>query len=94
MIAPGFQSLAQLMAGRTLNTVVEGFAVAGLSWCALRCFGARSAMTRFAVWFSTLLVIAALPLLTRSGSSVGRGCTPRNWLYPATGQLDYLLLGR
>jgi beta-lactamase regulating signal transducer with metallopeptidase domain len=76
MIAPGFQSLAQLMAGRTLNTVVEGFAVAGLSWCALRCFGARSSMTRFAVWFSTLLVIAALPLLTRSGSSVGVGMHP------------------
>jgi beta-lactamase regulating signal transducer with metallopeptidase domain len=76
MIAPGFQSLAQLMAGRTLNTVVEGFAVAGLSWCALRCFGARSAMSRFAVWFSTLLVIAALPLLTRSGSSVATGMHP------------------
>ncbi len=76
MIAHEFQSLAELMAGRTMNTVAEGFAVAGLSWCALRCFGARNAMSRFAVWFSTLLVIAALPLLTRFGPAVGAGMRP------------------
>jgi beta-lactamase regulating signal transducer with metallopeptidase domain len=75
MIALDFQTVAQVFAGRGLNTLLEGLALAGLSWVALRCFGTRSSaptsMTRFAVWFSTLLVIAGLPLLTRTGSSLG-----------------------
>ena len=70
MIALEFQNAAQVVAGRGLNTVIEGFALAGLSWAALRCFGARSSMTRFAVWFSTLLVIAGLPLISHSTSPV------------------------
>jgi beta-lactamase regulating signal transducer with metallopeptidase domain len=63
-----FQTLAQLVAGRGLNTMIEGFALASMSWGVLRVFGARSSMTRFAVWFSTLLVIAILPLLSRVSS--------------------------
>jgi beta-lactamase regulating signal transducer with metallopeptidase domain len=76
MIALDFQSVAQIVASRGLNTVIEGVALAGLSWGVLRFFGARSSApssavsstTRFAVWFSTLLVIAGLPLLGRSSS--------------------------
>src|ERR1700686_3403754 len=68
MMAIDLQSVAQLVAGRGLNTLIEGMALAGLSWGFLRCFGARSSMTRFAVWFSTLVVIAGLPLLVRSSS--------------------------
>jgi beta-lactamase regulating signal transducer with metallopeptidase domain len=64
MIALDFQTLSQIVAGRGLNTLIEGLALAGLSWTALHFFGARSSMTRFAVWFSTLLVIAGLPLLS------------------------------
>jgi beta-lactamase regulating signal transducer with metallopeptidase domain len=67
-------SVAQLAAGRGLNTLLEGVALLGFSWCALRCFGARSSMTRFAVWFATLLVIALLPFLSfgnaRAASSI------------------------
>ncbi len=68
MIALDFQTVAQVVAGRGLNTLLEGLALAGLSWTALCCFGARSSMTRFAVWFSTLLVIAGLPLFSRTTS--------------------------
>jgi beta-lactamase regulating signal transducer with metallopeptidase domain len=68
MIIADFQDIAQLVAGRGLNTVIEGFALASLSWGILHFFGARSSMTRFAVWFSTLLVIASLPLLSRATS--------------------------
>jgi Zn-dependent protease with chaperone function len=64
MMAFDFQSVAQIVAARGLNTIIEGFALAGLSWAALRYFGAQSSMTRFVVWFSTLLVIAGLPLLS------------------------------
>jgi len=75
MMALDFQSVAQIIASRGLNTVIEGVALAGLSWGVLRFFGGRSSavssMTRFAVWFSTLLAIAGLPLLGRAGSSLG-----------------------
>ena len=69
-MALDFQSVAQIVAGRGLNTLLEGLALAALSSCVLRVFGGRSSMIRFAVWFSTLLVIAGLPLLTHAGSSL------------------------
>jgi beta-lactamase regulating signal transducer with metallopeptidase domain len=68
MMIADFQTVAQLVAGRGLNTVIEGLALATLSWGVLHFFGARSSMTRFAVWFSTLVVIAGLPLLSRTSS--------------------------
>jgi beta-lactamase regulating signal transducer with metallopeptidase domain len=68
-----FQTVARIAASRGLNTFLEGLALAGLSWGVLRCFGARSSMTRFAVWFSTLLVIAGLPLMSFVNSA-----TPSN----------------
>ena len=64
MMALDFQSVSQIVASRGLNTFLEGLALAGLSWGVLRVFGTRSSMTRFAMWFSTLLVIAGLPLLS------------------------------
>ncbi|HEX3106156.1 MAG TPA: M56 family metallopeptidase [Terriglobales bacterium] len=81
-----FQTVAQLVAARGLNTVIEGLALTNLSWGVLRIFGARSSMTRFAVWFSTLLVIAGLPLLSRatspllvSGSHIPELTLSGNW---------------
>ena len=68
MMALDFQSVAQIVASRGLNTLLEGLALAGLSWGVLAVFGTRNSMTRFAVWFSTLLVIAGLPLLSRATS--------------------------
>jgi beta-lactamase regulating signal transducer with metallopeptidase domain len=68
VMALDFQSVSQIVASRGLNTFLEGLGLAGLSWGVLRVFGTRSSMTRFAVWFSTLLVIAGLPLLSRTTS--------------------------
>ena len=86
MIITDFQAVAQVIASRGLNTVIEGFALASLTGCFLRIFGARSSMTRFAVWFSTLLVIAGLPLLSRntlpllaSGSHLPELTLSANW---------------
>ena len=62
MMALDFQTVAQVSTARALNTIVEGVALAGLSWVVLRFGGGRSAVTRFAVWFSTLLVVVSLPL--------------------------------
>lgn len=64
-----FQTLAQVFSGRVLNTVAEGMLLVTLSWLGLRLIRAASAVTRFAVWFSTLAAVAVMPFLLRSASS-------------------------
>ena len=56
------QSLAQISAERILNCTAEGLGIALLAWIMLRAIGRQNSGTRFAVWFSALLGIAALPL--------------------------------
>lgn len=54
--------------GRMLNTVAEGLAVSVCVWLAMRWFKPLNSGTRFAVWFSTLLAIVALPFLSQSNA--------------------------
>jgi beta-lactamase regulating signal transducer with metallopeptidase domain len=54
--------------GRMLNTIAEGLLVSGCVWLALRWFKPLNSGTRFAVWFSTMLAIVALPFLSRTNS--------------------------
>ena len=68
-MALDIQTLAQVVAGRALNTLVEGVALTGLSWLVLRFNGGRSAVTRFAVWFFTLLAVVSLPIFIRANGS-------------------------
>ena len=68
-MALDFQTLSQVVAGRALNTIAEGVALAGLSWLVLRFNGGRSAVTRFAVWFFTLLAVVSLPVFIRANGS-------------------------
>jgi len=65
MIHPGLQTLAQVSATRLLNTAAEGAAIAALVWVLLRMAGRQNSGTRFAVWFSALLAVAALPFSTQ-----------------------------
>ena len=51
-----------------LNCMLEGIAIGLFAWILLRLVGRRNSSTRFAVWFSALLAIAALPLLGASAS--------------------------
>jgi beta-lactamase regulating signal transducer with metallopeptidase domain len=67
MTVLGLQSLAQLVTGRLLNTAAEGIVLAGLVWVLLRLIGRQNSGTRFAIWFSALLAIVALPFLSGSG---------------------------
>ena len=67
MIGLGLQSLAQLVTGRLLNTAAEGTVLAALVWLLLRLIGRQNSGTRFAIWFSALLAIVALPFLSGSG---------------------------
>jgi beta-lactamase regulating signal transducer with metallopeptidase domain len=64
-----FQSFAQTSATRILNCAVEGIGIALLAWILLRTLGRQNSGTRFAVWFSTLLGIAALPLIAHFGAN-------------------------
>jgi beta-lactamase regulating signal transducer with metallopeptidase domain len=64
-------SLAQLSAERIINCTAEGMVIALLAWLLLRAIGPRNSGTRFAVWFSALLGIAALPLFGSWAASGG-----------------------
>src|SRR5271168_1736450 len=67
MIASSMQSLAQVFTERMLNTAAEGVVLAGVVWLLLRLVGRQNSRTRFAIWFSALLAIVALPLVGGSG---------------------------
>jgi beta-lactamase regulating signal transducer with metallopeptidase domain len=108
MIAISFQSAAEIATARAANAVLEGVALAALSWFALRWIdgrnSGRSPMTRFAVWFSTLLAVALLPVLNwRSTSSLYIGAhSPEltlsslwaTWLFSAWAVISGALLIR
>jgi beta-lactamase regulating signal transducer with metallopeptidase domain len=80
MTGLGLQSLAQLVTGRLLNTAAEGIVLAGLVWLLLRLLGRQNSGTRFAIWFSALLAIVALPFLSGSGFAASHfpALTPAN----------------
>ena len=65
MTAPELHTLAQVFTERLLNSAAEGMIVAGVAGLLLRLAGRQSASTRFAIWFSTLLAIVALPFFER-----------------------------
>ena len=67
MTVPDLQTLAQVFTGRLLNTAAEGVVLAGLVWVLLRLIGRQNSGTRFAIWFSALLAIVALPFFAGSG---------------------------
>src|SRR6266700_5692025 len=60
-IAPHLQALAQIFAEGMLNGMVQGVAITLFGWMLLRAFGRPSSSTRFAVLFTVLLALAALP---------------------------------
>ncbi|MGB8063457.1 MAG: M56 family metallopeptidase [Candidatus Sulfotelmatobacter sp.] len=61
--ALGLHAIAQFSTLRILDSLVEGSVVAGLGALILRATRRQNAAARFAVWFSTLVAIAALPLI-------------------------------
>ena len=101
MTVPDLQSLAQLFTGRLLNTAAEGIVLAGLVWVLLRLIGRQNSGTRFAIWFSALLAIVALPFLSGSGfgashsqALASREPARRNYSFKFLGFLSVCCLGR
>jgi beta-lactamase regulating signal transducer with metallopeptidase domain len=69
--AINLEELARISAGRMLNSMLEGIAIGLFAWILLRLVGRRNSSTRFAVWFSALLAIAFLPVISGAASSQG-----------------------
>jgi beta-lactamase regulating signal transducer with metallopeptidase domain len=77
------QPLAQIFAETMLNSIIQGIAIALFGWMSLRVLGRQNSSTRFAVWFSALIAIAALPLfasITASNASVFTQARSAIWL--------------
>ena len=81
--------LAQLSAERLLNCLLEGIAIGLFAWILLRVTSRRNSSTRFAVWFSALIAIAALPLLSAVS---GHAATGSAITVPGSWALDILFI--
>jgi beta-lactamase regulating signal transducer with metallopeptidase domain len=68
MTPDGFDTLTRLLAEAVLNTLWQGPALAALVWAALRLAPGTGAATRFAIWWTTLLVVLALPFARLAAS--------------------------
>jgi beta-lactamase regulating signal transducer with metallopeptidase domain len=64
MTVAALPTLVQVVTERLLNTAVEGVVLAGLAWVLLRVAGRQNSGTRFAIWFSALVSIGALPFFS------------------------------
>jgi beta-lactamase regulating signal transducer with metallopeptidase domain len=64
MTALQLQALAQIFTERLLNAALPGMFLASMVWLLLRIVGRQNSGTRFAVWFSALLAVVALPFLS------------------------------
>lgn len=72
--APGFYGLATTVSEGLLYSAIAGTLLASAVWFLLRLFPRRNSRTSFAIWFSTLLATALLPLarlLSNSSDSAG-----------------------
>ena len=86
MTTSAWQLVAQLGAERILNSIPEGLLILAFAWMLLRVVGRQNSGTRFAVWFSALLAVAALPFVPALAirgavtQAVGAGITlPGSW---------------
>jgi len=79
--------LARMSAEGMLNCMLDGIVIGLFAWVLLRVVGQRNSSTRFAVWFSALLAIAALPVLGVAASSpahegrVASITVPSSWAF-------------
>jgi len=67
----GFEAFAQFAAGQAINCLVIGVAIAAVTWLVLRLMPGQSSASRFAILYSSLLVVAAM--FFRRDAMVGAG---------------------
>lgn len=61
--------LPEMIAARVLNSIPVGLGIAGVAWLGLRAIHRQGSGVRFAIWFMTLVGIAALPFVPQLESS-------------------------
>lgn len=69
-------AIAELWAGRLLNSIAEGLLIAVLAWALLKLAGKHSSGMRFAIWFSALVLIAALPFVRATAGATATNFRP------------------
>lgn len=67
VIGDQWQVLAQIFADRMLNSILGGTVVAAFGWVLLWALARQNSGTRFAVRFSTIVAVAALPFVGSIG---------------------------
>jgi beta-lactamase regulating signal transducer with metallopeptidase domain len=92
LAALNLNQLARISAAGMLNCMLQGIAIGLFAWILLRVMGRRNSSTRFAVWFSALLTIAALPVLGIAASSAHAGSAGSAITVPGSWALDIVLL--
>ncbi|MGA8440814.1 MAG: M56 family metallopeptidase [Candidatus Sulfotelmatobacter sp.] len=92
-LAGHWQTLAEIFAGRVLNSTAEGIIVALFIWVMLLALRRQNSSTRFAMWFSALAAIALLPIVESLGShAAGVAATASHFTFrlPGSWALDAL----
>jgi beta-lactamase regulating signal transducer with metallopeptidase domain len=84
--------LIRLSAESMLNCILEGVIIGFFAWILLRVIGRRNSGTRFAVWFSALLAIAALPVLGIATSDSAAGRAHSALTVPGSWALDFFIV--
>ena len=92
LAALNLNQLVRISAAGMLNCVLQGIAIGLFAWILLRVMGRRNSSTRFAVWFSALLTIAALPVLGVAASSARAGSAGSAITFPGSWALDIFLV--
>lgn len=75
MAAIDLKLLTQLSAEGIAECLIEGAAIAGVAWLALRLSRTHHAAVRFVVWLAVLLTIGLLPLMTAVWRSISTNTT-------------------
>src|ERR1700674_5007022 len=89
VIGDQWQVLAQIFADRMLNSILQGMVVAGFAWVLLRALARQHSGTRFAVRFSTLVAVAALPFFGNIGfGGAGTSGTHSAFRLPGSWAID------
>ena len=89
-----FHGIAAAASERLLYSVVAGTLLAAAVWFVLQLFPKRDSRTSFAVWFSTLLATAILPLFSlHSGSNAAGTAVPQAVVTISSSWAWYVFLG-
>jgi beta-lactamase regulating signal transducer with metallopeptidase domain len=89
VIGDRWQLLAQIFADRMLNSILQGMVVAAFAWVLLKALARQHSGTRFAVRFSTLVVVAALPFFGNIGfGGAGTSGTHSAFRLPGSWAID------